>query len=182
MIGRHQAANAALATTAAMLLPSLGFPVDLAAITRGLAAASLPARIEVLADEPRVIVDAAHNVASMESLLATVGSVLAGVQPRVLVFAASRDKPIAEMLAAARGLFDHVVITRYTCSPRAASIEALVAACREAGLPEPKRADHPVAALALARGLAGRRGVIVAAGSFFLAGEIREAAAATRSQ
>jgi dihydrofolate synthase/folylpolyglutamate synthase len=180
MSGRHQAANAALATVAAMLLPSTGFPVGLDAIARGLAVASLPARIEVLADEPRVIVDAAHNVASMESLLATVRGVLGRARPRVLVFAASRDKPIAEMLGVARGLFDHVVITQYTCSPRAASIEALAAACHEAALPLPNRATHPAAALALARRLAGRRGVIVAAGSFFLAGEIRAAAGATR--
>ncbi len=182
MLGRHQAANAALAAVAAMLLPTTGFPVGLDAITRGLAAASLPARIEVLATEPQVIVDGAHNVASMESLLATVGGVLALRQPRVLVFAASRDKPLTEMLAAARGEFDQVVITRSTCSPRAASIEALVTACREAGMPSPAQAEDPAAALTLARRLAGRRGVIVAAGSFFLAGEIRESAGLNRSK
>ena len=182
MRGRHQAANAALATVAAMLLPSKGFPVGLDAITRGLAMARLPARIEVLAEEPKVIVDAAHNVASMESLVSTVGEVLERVRPRVLVFGSSRDKPIVAMLEAARGLFDHVVITRSTCSPRAASIESLATACREARLPVPKQADHPAAALALARRLAGRRGVIVAAGSFFLAGEIRDAAGVIRPQ
>jgi dihydrofolate synthase/folylpolyglutamate synthase len=180
MIGRHQAANAALATVAAMLLPSTGFPVSLDAIARGLEAARLPARIEVLADAPQMIVDAAHNVASMESLLATLGGVLGQVRPRVLVFAASRDKSLAEMLAVARGKFDHVVVTRSTCSPRAASIEALMTACREADLPSPKQADDPAAALVLARRLAGRRGAIVAAGSFFLAGEVREAAGLNR--
>lgn len=176
MVGRHQAANAALAAVAAMLLPSRGFPVTSEAIARGLASASLPARIESIADDPCVIVDAAHNVASMESLLATVGDMLAQRRLRVLLFAASRDKQLAAMLRAARGHFDHVVVTRYSNSPRAASLDALSAACHEAELPDPKRAENPVDALAQARRLAGRHGAIVVAGSFFLAGEIREAA------
>jgi dihydrofolate synthase/folylpolyglutamate synthase len=179
MAGPHQAANAALAAVTAMLLPSLGFPVGLDAIRRGLAAASLPARIEAVAKAPWVIVDAAHNVASMESLITTLGDMLARHRPRVLLFAASRDKQLGDMLRVARGHFDHVVITRYTSSPRAASFEALTAACRENALPNPKRAEDPAQGLALARKLAGSDGVIVAAGSFFLAGEIRDAARAT---
>ncbi len=180
MSGCHQAHNAALAAVAAMMLPSQGFRVPRTAIASGLARAQLPARIESVATLPLVIVDAAHNVASMESLLATVRGVLDTQRPRVLIFAASRDKQIREMLEVARGRFDQVVITRSTSSPRAATFDALLDACRDAGLPVPKRAPDPVAALAAARRLAGRRGVIVAAGSFFLAGEIRDAAGVTR--
>ncbi len=180
MPGCHQASNAAIAAVAAMMLPALGFRVPHTAMASGLARAQLPARIERIATLPLVIVDAAHNVASMESLLATVGDVLESMRPRVLVFAASRDKQLRKMLTVARGRFDHVVITRSTSSPRAATFDALLDACRDAGLPVPKQVPDPAAALATARRLAGRRGVIVAAGSFFLAGEIRDAAAVTR--
>jgi dihydrofolate synthase/folylpolyglutamate synthase len=180
MAGRHQSANAALAAVAAMLLPKRGFPVPSTAIARGLARAHLPARIETLGLSPLVIVDAAHNVASMESLVETVHEVVDARRPRVLVFAASRDKQIAAMLAVARKAFDHVVITRSTSSLRAATFDALVAACREAGFPSPKQAKDPATAIALAVRIAGREGSVVAAGSFFLAGEIRTAAGATR--
>jgi dihydrofolate synthase/folylpolyglutamate synthase len=175
MAGRHQASNAAAAAIASMLLPSMGLEVPLDAIRRGLARARLPARIEVIAKDPLVIIDAAHNVASMESLVETLRGTLDAQRPRVLLFAASRDKKLAEMLAAARGRFDHVVITRYASSPRAATFEALTESCRRAGVSRPIPADDPVVALGVARRLAGGAGVVVVAGSFFLAGEVRDA-------
>ncbi|MFM7137451.1 MAG: bifunctional folylpolyglutamate synthase/dihydrofolate synthase [Planctomycetota bacterium] len=172
MVGRHQAENAALAVMSARELAAAGWPLDEAAIARGLARASLPARIEVLAKRPLVVVDAAHNVASMESLLDTVGPALRDRRPRVLVFAASRDKQIEEMLAVAHGAFEQVVVTRYLTNPRAAPLDRLVAACRRARLPAPHVADSPPLALRLARRLAGPGGSVVVAGSFFLAGEL----------
>jgi len=180
MAGRHQAANAALAVVAAATLDRAGFPVPAAAIARGLARARLPARIETIAQRPLVIVDAAHNVASIESLLETVASVIAPRRPRVLLFAAPRDKQLPEMLALTRGQFEHVVLTRSLRSQRAAPIEQLVAACRTAGLSRPRIAATPAAGLALARKLAGRSGSVVVAGSFVLAAEVREAAGLTR--
>jgi dihydrofolate synthase/folylpolyglutamate synthase len=93
----------------------------------------------------------------------------------VLVFAASADKQIEEMLAVVRGHFDHVVVTRYATNPRAASVTQLVNACRQAGLPAPQVATTPVEALRVARSLATPRGMVCVAGSFFLAAEIRAA-------
>jgi dihydrofolate synthase/folylpolyglutamate synthase len=173
MIGSHQAANAALAVMAARELAARGFSISEAAIARGLAGTRLPARIEVIGRRPLVVADAAHNVASLESLLDTVGPAIAGRRPRVLLFAASRDKQIEEMLDAAGGLFEHVVLTRYTTNPRAASIERLEAACQRAGLPKPRIAATPAAGLADARKLAGPTGSVIVAGSFFLAAEVR---------
>jgi len=172
MAGRHQAENAAVAAVAARQLVGLGFRVPDAAITRGLERTRLPARIERVAVRPLTIVDAAHNVASMQSLVETLAPVLDAARPRVLVFAASADKQIEEMLAAAAGRFDHVVATRYVTNPRAAPVERLVAACRRAGLPAARTAADPRAALRLAKSLATREGVVCVAGSFFLAAEV----------
>jgi len=173
MAGQHQAENAALAIVAALAVDAKGLTVPDRAIARGLAAVELPARIERLAGRPTVIVDAAHNVASMQSLVAALAPALSRTRPRVLLFASSADKQIEEMLASTRGLFDHVVVTRYVSNPRAAPIERLVAACRRAGLPMPAVVEPPPAALAAARALAGRSGVVCVAGSFFLAAEVR---------
>ncbi len=173
MPGRHQAENAALAVMAARRLADMGRRVTETAIVRGLASARLPARIERLSTAPLVVVDAAHNVASMESLLDTLAPVLAVRRPRVLVFAASNDKQIEDMLARATGLFDHVVLTRYSTNRRGATLERLKAAAKAARLPTPLTAATAAAAFTRATSLAGRRGFVCIAGSFFLATELR---------
>ena len=173
MRGEHQAINAAAVVMAARSLDARGIRVPDRAVAKGLRAISLPARIERVAEKPLVILDAAHNVASMESLVATLAPAARAFRPMVLLFAASADKQIAEMLAVARGRFDHVVITRYATNPRAASVSLLVEACRRARLPAPQVATTPAEALRLARSLATPRGLVCVAGSFFLAAEIR---------
>jgi dihydrofolate synthase/folylpolyglutamate synthase len=175
MPGRHQADNAALVIVAARRLASLGCDIPERALRRGLARARLPARIEIVGRQPLLIVDAAHNVASITALAETLGPVLEQSRRhggrRVLVFAASVDKQIEAMLAAIGGRFDHVVLTRYLTNPRAASIDRLVAAAEHAGLRQARRAPTPAAAVAMATSLAGPEGIVCVAGSFFLAGE-----------
>jgi dihydrofolate synthase/folylpolyglutamate synthase len=173
MPGGHQAANASLAVVAAHSLDAMGYRVPAAAIAAGLRKAVLPARIETVSRRPLVVVDAAHNVASMRALLETLARPLATMRPRVLLFAASGDKQIEKMLALAAGHFDHVVVTRYATNPRAAPVERLVAACRKAGLPAAQVASSPREALTAAKKLAGPHGIVCVAGSFFLAAEIR---------
>ncbi|MCE9630832.1 MAG: bifunctional folylpolyglutamate synthase/dihydrofolate synthase [Planctomycetia bacterium] len=172
MPGRHQADNAALAVVAALQLDARGVHTPRQAVARGLSRARLPARIETAGQRPLVIVDAAHNVASMESLLETLRPVLAAHRRRALVFAASGDKQVEKMLGTATGLFEHVILTRYLRNPRAASLDRLRAACHQARLPRPEAAASPSEALALARSRVGPGGMIVVAGSFFLAAEV----------
>jgi dihydrofolate synthase/folylpolyglutamate synthase len=172
MAGRHQAANASLAVVAAHFLRERGLEIPTAAIVSGLEKATLPARIEVVCRKPLVVVDAAHNLASMRALLDTLRGPLDMIRPRVLVFAASEDKQIERMLSLAAGRFDRIVVTRYATNPRAAGLDRLVQACRAAALPEPTLATTPKSALRIARRLAGSRGLVCVAGSFFLAAEI----------
>ena len=172
MAGRHQADNAALAAVAALRLDTLGIRVPHHAIEHGLERARLPARIETVGHSPTVVVDAAHNVASMQSLIDTLAPLLDQRRGRVLVFAASGDKQVERMLAIASGRFDTVVVTRYATSSRGAPVERLVEACRRANVPEPHVAATPREALRLAKSCAGRNGLVCVAGSFFLAAEL----------
>lgn len=172
LAGRHQAENASLAVVAADVLRYRGLRIGDAAIQRGLASTTLPARIETIDTRPLVVVDAAHNAASMTALADTLRPALVSYAPRVLVFAVSGDKQIEAMLRAVRGLFDHVIITRYLENPRSAPLDRLRAACAAAGLPRPNDAASPHEALRQARSLAGATGFVVVAGSFFLAAEV----------
>jgi dihydrofolate synthase/folylpolyglutamate synthase len=177
MVGAHQATNAGLAIAAASVLHARGFKVAWEGARRALATVQLPARIEQLGEQPRVIVDAAHNAASMAALFQTLPRDAANGGLRVLVFAASADKQLVEMLSAAGGWVDRLVLTRFHCNPRAAALDSLrhataaalptlVATCEE-------EAD-PVQAIRIALRLAGEGGIVCAAGSFFLAAEVRE--------
>jgi len=93
---------------------------------------------------------------------------------RVLVFGASRDKKIAQMLASLLPHFDAVVFTAAR-SRRAAAAADLNAAGRPAlsAAAIPAETIVPVsAALARAAELAGPSGEVIAAGSIFLLGDI----------
>jgi len=61
LLGRHQAANAAVALAAVEELRRSGWNIPEAAIRRGLAEVVWPARVEVVARRPTVVLDAAHN-------------------------------------------------------------------------------------------------------------------------
>lgn len=172
MPGLHQAANAAVVVVAARMLDRLGWPIPDDAVVAGLRDTLLPARIEIRGRRPVLVIDAAHNVDSMAALVAAVAPLASRHRPRVLVFASSGDKQIESMLATVRGRFDHVVLTRYVANPRAATIEQLVAAARGAGLSHVRTAEDPPSAVRLAKSLAGPRGLVCVAGSFFLAAEV----------
>lgn len=173
MSGRHQAINAAAAIMAVRSLPPHDFQIPEAAIRRGLRQATLPARIEWLSERPPVVLDAAHNPASMAALVETLGAAERLPRRRILVFAASSDKQLAEMLGEARRLFTTVILTRYATNPRAATLATLRRAAEQAGWSESLAASSPTEAVKLARRLAAGRGLVCVAGSFFLAAEAR---------
>jgi dihydrofolate synthase/folylpolyglutamate synthase len=188
LAGRHQAANAALALTIADELQAQGFAIPETAYTDGLARVQWPARIEVLRTAPTVILDAAHNVASIAALLETLRECFPA-RRRWLIFATSRDKPAEQMLRQLRTAFDQIVLTRYQHNPRAVPIEELAEmfdsqqhrlwhrrsddARRELRSPELHQCVTPEAAWNFVRKLAAPDDLICITGSFFLAAELR---------
>jgi dihydrofolate synthase/folylpolyglutamate synthase len=180
--GRHQASNAALALAAIGRLKERGWKIDESHVRRGLSEVRVAARTEVIAARPITLIDAAHNVASIEALLETLDETafLGCRGSRVLVFATSADKDASGMLQRLLPRFDCVVLTRYLNNPRfvdpaklnsvAESMSA--AACHHRV--HVTTADHPESAWRVARSLAREDGLICVTGSFFLASEIRQ--------
>lgn len=172
LAGRHQARNTALAVTAIDALNDAGFRVELSNVQRGLASVDWPLRIEVLRRHPLVIADAAHNDASIAALLETLCGVPA--RRRILVFGASRDKHVDDMLRLIDGRFDELILTQYVGNPRALSCGDLVARATSAGLSGFRSEASAHAAWRLALSLAGPEDLICITGSLFLAAELRE--------
>lgn len=172
--GQHQAQNAAVAlATLAELEKAVGKRVTLEAASRGLASVQWPARVEVVARRPVQVVDAAHNVASVQALVETLNASFS-VSRRHLLFAASEDKDVAGMLEVLLPRFDTVMLTRYTSSPRAIPPEHLQdLAQRILGRPVPVDSD-PLHAWSELTQQSAADDLLCVTGSFFIASEIRQ--------
>jgi dihydrofolate synthase/folylpolyglutamate synthase len=178
LAGRHQAANAAVSLAAIEQLRRAGWRIPESAIRRGLAEVCWPARVEVVRRHPTVVLDAAHNTASIASLLETLDESFSSSAPRLLIFATTQDKQIREMLDLLLPRFDRVLLTRYSNNPRSVPTEELAAFAASLS-PIPREiCETPLAAWRRALELATPDHLICATGSFFLAAELRTVIAA----
>jgi dihydrofolate synthase/folylpolyglutamate synthase len=171
LAGAHQRANAAVALA---LLETVDadarhrIRVPAAARRAGLSTAVWPGRLETIVwHGRRVLLDAAHNPAGARALASYLASEAPGGV--TLVFAAMKDKAIAEMLRAVAPHVRQLVCTTAP-SPRAAAAADLAVIAAGAGLTAAVVED-PMAALEHAR---QRPDPIVVAGSIFLVGAVRE--------
>jgi dihydrofolate synthase / folylpolyglutamate synthase len=130
LAGRHQAANAAVALATLDELRRGGWNVPAAAVSAALATLRWPARVEVIARRPAVVLDTAHNEASIAALVETLRESFSA-RRRLLVFAASQDKDIRGMLGHLLPNFDEIFFTRYLENPRAVPPEQLAAVATE---------------------------------------------------
>ncbi len=172
LLGPHQAHNAAVALASLDALAAQGLVVDAEAVSRGFAVMQWPARVEVFGNNPTIVVDGAHNIASARALAETLKTCFPP-GPRTLIFGTTRDKDLKGQLAALLPLFDVCIATRYLENPRAVPVEEVAAAIHESSeLPVISR-DGPADALTAARQNTPTDGLICVAGSLFLAAETR---------
>lgn len=172
LLGEHQAHNAALAVTAVAELMDRGWKIDLPAIRLGLQQVQWPARIEIVGQDPLIIVDAAHNWASISALIQTLDEHFPD-RSRVAIFAATRDKDVQGMLRQLLPRFDTIILTCYQSNPRSVPVEQLFAMTRTVSDRHVHLAADPRVAWNMARKLASPRDLICITGSFFIAAEVR---------
>jgi dihydrofolate synthase / folylpolyglutamate synthase len=168
--GRFQVRNALTAMTAARLLAERGFPIDDAAIARGLAAVRWPGRLERLADRPAVYLDGTHNPSGARELVAFWQEHLAGRRIH-LIYGAMRDKAVDEIAGL---LFPHAATVLLTESrqPRALSAQALASLTQHLA-PSLEVIPDPAAALECALELAAPDDAVFVTGSLYLVGDVR---------
>ena len=130
LLGDHQLRNAGVALAIIGRLQEQGWRIDEQAIRDGLAKVRCSARIEIVGRNPTLIVDTAHNVASIAALIETLNQHKTTGQ-RVLIFAASRDKDIRGMLQLLLPQFDQIVFTQFATNPRAVDAESLAGVAAE---------------------------------------------------
>ncbi|MBM7541798.1 bifunctional folylpolyglutamate synthase/dihydrofolate synthase [Amphibacillus cookii] len=112
MKGDHQIHNAGLAIKALMLLDFFNDSLSQAVIPKALATAVIPARFEQVHFNPVVIIDGAHNLASIKAFLDTIATLYAD-KKKTLIFSAFSDKPIQAMIERLDNSFDQIIFTTF---------------------------------------------------------------------
>ena len=172
------AANAATAIAAIQRLVDAGWAFSEQQVRAGLTVAQCAARVEIVSEAPTVVLDVAHNVASIQALLASIPP--KRYRHRTIVFAASQDKDIAGMLDQIVTYFDTLIFTRFTKNARAADPNQLADDARKRKMarglenPEILVCDPPDESWARASRMAGPDDLICVTGSFFLAAELSD--------
>lgn len=184
--GPHQARNAAVALAALGLLGSSGVAFSESELRGGLMNAHLPARTEIFRGQSAVVLDAAHNVASVEALLGVLEEEFRGRRGR-LIFAVSSDKDAAGILRRLAPRFESIYCTQFLHNPRSVPPVELATILKGLasnpatdspfnGLPFPQvhLAETPDHAWEAASAGLGSDDFLCIAGSFFLAAELRQ--------
>lgn len=172
LLGDHQTRNAAVALEAVEILRERGWEkLTDEAVERGLAAVRWPARFERVAREPDFIIDGGHNPQCAAALAENLDYYFPDTR-RVLLLGMLADKDAAGFCAVLAPKADAFVCVAPE-SGRALSAEALAALLAPCGKPA-VCCETAAEAVETAKRAAGRRGMVCAAGSLYLAGALRE--------
>ena len=170
LLGSHQLDNASAAIAALDILRQKGFKITRKSISQGFKQVQWPARFEILREAPPIVADSAHNGDSMQHLAKTINEYF-GTRPFILIFGASADKSMADMLDAILPRCE-TVITTQSLHPRAATAKELKTLIEKYDLPV-LSIDKPEDALEQALSLAGDSKGILITGSIFIAAAAR---------
>lgn len=175
LAGQHQLENAACALALLEAASQSNLVVDETAIRKGMESVVWEGRLEIVDENPRVLLDGAHNPAAAVVLARYLEEFLTShPDARVLlVWGMMRDKDHGAFIAPLLPLLSEVVLTQAALA-RSASVYELAVSL--AGWDKPVHVEPlPAEALRRAKKLAGGGDLICVAGSLMLLGDIKAA-------
>jgi len=167
--GDFQLTNLSVVLSAVEQLKKQGFPISAGAVEAGLSNVRWPGRMQTIKQNPKVILDGAHNSLAIEAFVFAVASLVKAQKPQI-VFSSIIGKPVDEMvriLASIPGTF-HIAPLQF---PKGLQIETLRSAVSKAGGSVVEYSTVPEA-FEGAKHAAGRKGLVLATGSLYLVGEL----------
>ena len=175
LLGEYQRGNAATAIAALEVLIEKGNNVPTDSILQGMKDVEWEGRLQVLNRSPLVVADGAHNQDSAHKLRMALKQYFK-YEKALLIIGMSSDKDLAGIATELAPAFQKVIVTRAD-HPRAMATAPIVAEFKKHGL-EAQQTDDISDALPLALSLVGKKDLICATGSLFIAaGAIEEARA-----
>jgi dihydrofolate synthase/folylpolyglutamate synthase len=171
LVGEHQMENAATAVAVAEALAERGATITAEDIDRGIANVNWPGRLQILRRKPWVIVDGAHNGDSIRKLVQALRQYFT-FEKAIVIFGASSDKNVAEMVAELASFPERVIISQ-SQHPRAVAAKRLAAEFASKDIAS-ETAENVASAIERALSIAGPSDLVCATGSLFLVAEVME--------
>jgi dihydrofolate synthase/folylpolyglutamate synthase len=169
--GKHQAINCGLALAMLDKLKAEGFKFDNEKVMKGLHEVSLLGRMEIIHEDPRIMIDGAHNASSIRALIHAIGQNIP-YDSMVIIFGCNSDKDVPGMLDQLQYGADKVIFTRSN-SPKAMPPQDLADVYSEICNKMCQVASSLGEALQLASSAVGREDLICITGSFYLIGQAK---------
>ncbi len=170
--GSYQTENAAAALAAAEAFFDRALAAEV--VEEAFGSVSVPGRLEVVARDPLVILDGAHNVAGARALASALIEEFPVGGPRVAVVGMLQGRDPGAILRQLARAGIGTVVACEAPSPRAIAPATIVAGARAADMAA-MDARSVRDALQLARSMAADDGMVVVAGSLYVVAEAREA-------
>lgn len=170
--GEHQAINCGLALAILDKLKHQGYTIDDQKAIDGLNEVKMLGRMEVVSQDPHVLVDAAHNAASIRALVQAIGQHIP-YDSMIIIFGCNNDKDIRGMLTELQYGADKVIFTRSN-SPKAVFPADLAEVYTDVCGKMCQTALSLKEALRIARGAVTREDLICITGSFYLVGQAKQ--------
>jgi len=169
LLGQHQAINCTLALRLLDTLKTRGFPIDDQLAADGLSGLRLLGRMQLIREQPRILVDGAHNAASIHALVRAIGQNIT-YDSMVVIFACHKDKDISGMIRQIQLGADKIIFTE-TGSPRSADPTDLLNEYTESCGKMAQVARNLDDAMRIALGAVTREDLICVTGSFYIIAE-----------
>lgn len=171
LLGEHQAINCGLALAVIDKLKTRGIAINDSRAMEGLAKTTIPGRMELVKQTPRVLVDGAHNAASLDAMMRAIGQHIP-YDSMVVIFGCCADKDVAGMLERITSGADKVIFTKVN-NIRTADPNELSARYQELYGKMAQVANTLEDALAIANRAVTKEDLICITGSFYLVGEAK---------
>src|SRR5208282_471924 len=172
LMGEHQAINCGLALAVIDRLKGRGIAINDARAMEGLAKVTLAGRMEMLSQTPRVLVDGAHNAASLDAMMKAIGQHIP-YDSMVVIFGCCGDKDVSGMLERITSGADKVIFTKVD-NIRSADPEELAARYVELYGKMAQVAPTLEEAMGIANRAVTKEDLICITGSFYLVGEAKK--------
>jgi dihydrofolate synthase/folylpolyglutamate synthase len=172
LVGEHQAINCGLALSIIDKLKGRGFVINDMHAMEGLKTLNMPGRMEQISTNPRVIVDGAHNAASVDAFMRAIGQHVP-YDSMVLIFGCCSDKDVVGMLEKITGGADKVIFTKVD-NIRSANPYELAQQYTELYGKMAQVADSLDEALGIANRAVTKEDLVCITGSFYLIGEAKK--------
>jgi dihydrofolate synthase/folylpolyglutamate synthase len=172
LLGEHQALNCGLALAIIDRLKTRGLALNDQRTMEGLSKTQIPGRMELLCQNPRVLVDGAHNAASIDAMMRAIGQHIP-YDSMVVIFGCCGDKDVDGMLERITSGADKVIFTNVN-SIRTANPDELAARYVEQYGKMAQVAPNLADALEIANRAVTKEDLICITGSFYLIGEAKK--------